>query len=435
MTHLNEGRRNIDYILRETTEKKQTLLSQLRDENLPSKIREYIPVNGECLRQMGKGNAKSSYSCTKCLEVGRLVPYRSGTPSEFYIESGARRGTKISILEENSPHSKVKWDPQARTISQQISQINNLNSCGVSGSPVAERYLSSDNWLNGVLINWCIESIFKQRRTPHTLEIIEAFVCNDVGYVLKADGSASERSSVDLTSMEWDEARVASLFRQIGAILLTLKPYQFVHGTATLDKLSASLDEPCGYAFNDSKIIGDFTLKIGGFHLSSITLSGTRLFPSTYARNVDLLNAVTQFTPCVQSFEIPEVDLVQASCSSGNCSLRRNGYVFRMGHSGPTLFTTMRYSGYPLFGGAFDTYSFLTSLLSWKPIGEVVSKSERLTAVWTNLFPESHKAPEIESSDTPVTCSYEISKHLHGSWMYCDAPEMLLELCDKYLPN
>lgn len=426
--HREELHRNVDDLLTGYYRDKLATLSELT----PDKVAQIIEVDNHCLLSMGTNITNSStntYRCHNCTELGRLFDFRKGHQSVITLESGAFTGVNLSIKKNSNVIYDVKWDQRAKDRSEELDKAEGLNKCGLNTSGISKRYICSDSWLNELLINWSISEVLSNENIPHYRQIVKSFVCGGDGFQVRF-GNMKSLMSIDQSLI--DEDLVYSIFHQLASFLHHLQNYQFVHGTATIDKLYIS-SSACNYKFkdkgNEHLIVSSNTLVVDGFHLSSINWGETRIIPSINGRGVDLDRSISSFRPIISKCNLRK-DLSIETCSNNS-----NSYLFRFGDSSSSLFTTMRYSGYPLFGGAFDVYSFMTSLMSWEPIRMIVNKSHRLTAIWHYLFPGELRdeiTEHIPYSSTPITCSYKISGLLSNKWLFCDSIDRLLEACIIY---
>lgn len=384
----------------------------------PDNIKKFIFPDSECMRNMGKKDGESEYSCTKCLQVGRLADMRRAMPDNIKIEFGKNKGMTYGITETNNALFGCSYDQDAERRFDLINSIENISSCGLEGIVKAKSYIASDYWLNEILISWYIEKLFKEEEIPHINPIIIGYVCGSSGYTVDCDGV---NRLIDMTDVTEDDA--ISILLQLGAIFTCLKKHKFIHGTCTIDKLGFT-NVPCGYKYRGQNIKGRFTLYIRGFHLSSINIGDTRLIPSTKGRGVDLEYAVRQFRPVVSKCKLTKLsigDEYPDGCGDGDL-------IYSYNDKGPTLFTTMRYSGFPIFGGSHDLYSIIVSLLSWNPFRTAVKNSEKLTAIIRKMFPD--RLPVINEED--ITCSYKVAANLSGVWLYCSAVDKLFEMVNLY---
>ena len=407
----------------------------LLDNPTPEKITAFITPDDGCVRRMGHGDGSSGYACTRCLQIGKLTDMDYSPPTSIHIETGSMQGATFGITEKEDVLYDVRWDDRAPERFDAINSIENLSMCGLSGNTKASRYLASDTWLNEALVSWQVERILHAKNLPHINPMMIAYVCGTRGFSIDCDGVQPLTNKTHLS-----ESDALSILTQLGSFLAALKSSLFVHGSLTFDKIGWA-DQACGYEYMGREVIGDFTLYIRGFHMSSINVAPAnhttgprgnnretiRLIPSTRGRGVDLEYAVSQFKPVIRRCSIGNVgigDVYENVCTpDGGADM-----MYQYTDNGPVLFTTMRYSGFPIFGGGFDLYTALISLLSWKPFRCAVSNSEVLTAIIRKMFPG--KFPTIKESD--VTCSYKVATYLSGAWLYCNAVEKLFEFIDLY---
>lgn len=413
----------------------QTAKFALLDNPTPEKITAFITPDDGCVRQMGHGDGASGYACTRCLQIGRLTDMDYSPPKSILIETGSMKGVTFGITEKENVLYDVMWDDRAPERFDAINSIENLSMCGLSGNSKASRYLASDTWLNEALVSWQIERILTAKNIPHINPVMIAYVCGGRGFSIDCDGVKPLTTKTHLS-----EHDALSILTQLGSFLMALKSSLFVHGSLTIDKLGWA-DQPCGYEYMGHEVMGDFILYIHGFHMSSINVAPAnhitgprgnnretiRLIPSTRGRGVDLEYSVSQFKPVIKQCSISNVqigEVYENVCKADGDAEMLYQYV----DNGPVLFTTMRYSGFPIFGGGFDLYTALISLLSWKPFRCAVSNSERLTAIVRKMFPGTF--PTIKEPD--ITCSYKVATCLSGAWLYCDAVEKMFENIRTY---
>lgn len=421
---------SVDHVFHEYRISKFALL----DNPTPEKIAAFVTPDNGCVRRMGHGDGSSGYACTRCLQIGRLTDMDYEPPSSITIETGSMQGVTFGITEKENVLYDVKWDDQAPERFDAINSVENLSLCGLSGNSKASRYLSSDTWLNEALISWQIERILTTKNLPHINPVMIAYVCGGRGFTIDCDGVIPLTDKTMLS-----EKDALTILTQLGSFLLALKSSLFVHGSLTMDKIGW-IDHPCGYEYMGNEVEGEFTLYFHGFHMSSINVAPVnhttgprgnnretiRLIPSTRGRGVDLEYAVSQFKPVIKRCSLGDVGIGE---EYENVCKADEDLLYQYVDNGPVLFTTMRYSGFPIFGGGFDLYTVLISLLSWKPFRCAVSNSEVLTAIIRKMFPG--KFPTIKEAD--ITCSYKVATCLSGVWLYCNAVEKLFEFIRIYV--
>jgi hypothetical protein len=408
--------RHIDDLLREFQNRKEVVLN----DPTPSTITQFLQSDPGCMRNMGNTDGENLFSCDNCEYMGRLTKLSLGVPKEIKIQTGAYEGRKMKIHETPSALHGCKLDEYAHERHATIDTIEGVSECGISGKSKIVKYLASDMWLNETLINWQIGRIFEHKGLPHINPIITNFVCGNNGYVIDFDDVKPLMEKTKISEVD-----AYCILQQLVSIFLTLKPYRFVHGSCTIDKLGFS-DRGCGYASNDMEVTGPFTLYLGGFKRSSINVKDTRLIPSVNGAGVNLKYSVENFHPVIKKFKMGKVDMTTHKTSGGPL-------IYSIEGTGISLLTTMRYSGYPIFGGSYDLYSIIVSLLSWGPFRCAVENSEYLTAIIRNIFVDHRNLPTIKEEN--IQCSIKLSLSLSGVWMYCDAAEKLRDLLNAYRPT
>lgn len=404
--------RNIDRMLYLFQQRKEYILDTLD----PNIISEYFSADTECRRHMGNMDPESNFSCDNCEAIGRLTNLSKGVPKTINIETGDYEGGVLDIIETNQVLHNCKEDTDSMEYHRKLDMIEGLAECGLGLGKRAKRYISSDTWVNETLINWQIERIFDHKSIPHVIPVINSFVCDNKGYTVKLN-QVEPLMNVESIS----EKEAYSILLQISSIFMTLKPYRFVHGSATIDKLGI-VRKPCSYMNGDLVVSGPFTIYIKGFHMSSININDTRLIPSTRGRGVNLKMSVDNFKPIINKQSLGNYDIETGRQERGPLIYNTRGME-------TILMTSMRYSGYPIFGGSFDIYSMIVSLLSWHPFRCTVRSSEKLTAIIVNMF-VYNKLPVINHEN--MTCSLKVATSLSDVWLYCDAVERLILLLKTY---
>lgn len=364
-----------------------------------------------CLRNFGYKNPLDRQSCLNCIEIGLLTSLLDGTPKMMEIISGKYKGDKFFFRTTINPRCNVfSVSEESNDRVNRLSKLENLDQCGLNSKPKAVKYYASDCWLNESIITWIIMSQIKDF-TP-VLPIEKSFICNNIGVQILQRKRINLIANTDDDSTLTEEEAL-TILRQLTIILTRLKKYQFIHGAATLDNICVDWDRKTtigGTTF-------DFEIYLTGLHLSSLNFKNTRFLPSTSGRDVKLEQDFTSF--------------LNSSNNIRSLSLPNNGKqvkIFKTSAVDTTLFTVIRYSGYPLYGGAIDVYSFMVSLLSWGPFNRAYTNSSRLQSIWTEMFFDPLDTPTIISEEKPIICSLKISRILADRYLYCNAVEKLSEL-------
>lgn len=395
------------------TERNEIAQRMLISDNIFLDISKSITIDNDCRRAMGNGEYKSPYSCEKCSEISEITSMRNGEIKSFEIEAGSKNGDNMIVLKDENPLSKIEIDHKALQRYNQLTKLVGL--CNPPKTNV-ELFIAIGTWMNGIIMSYLIESILTKNNIPHCLPIEVGFQCKRVGYSIRSELPCL--ISFNPNTITSDGCR--SILQQIAITLHALSEYSFIHGSATIDRIHVDTSVDCNYKYNKYNIIGDFIIKIAEYHFSSITVNKTRLFPHPLGRNVNIISALNDFAPIVERKNSLSYDIEDDSVTNTGDT------IFKVTCDAPSLFTTMRYSGYPLFGGAYDMYSFFISLMSWKPFSDCVRRDIRLSNIWTGMFPNKDQVPKI-STDSVITCSYRISEHLKDKWLYCNVVEKLLD--------
>lgn len=395
----------------------------LMDQPNVNLLRDLVEVDNDCRRAMGSGEYRSPYSCKKCTEISSITSMREGEVKVFEIEAGRKSGENMIVVKDENPLVKVELDEQAKRRYQQLEQLVGI--CGEANP--TDQFIAVSTWLNGIAMSYLVEYILVKRGIPHCLPIETGFQCNRTGYIIREN----ERKLIDFEST-LDAGACRTILQQIAVTLKELSKYSFIHGSATIDRLYVDAFHDCNYGYRIDKetrynVIGDFTIKIAEYHYSSINLNSTRIFPHTLGRAVNVESAINSFSPVVERVGINIYDINDDSIISKGATL------FKVMSDSPTLFTTMRYSGYPLFGGAYDMYSFFISLMSWTPFANIVKHDDDLSKLWSSMFPDPDEIPEIPTNNEGIKCSYQIGEYLKDKWLYCDVIDRLLTEIEKLI--
>jgi hypothetical protein len=389
-------------------------------DNIIDILKEMIITDNDCRRSMGSGEYRSPYSCKKCTEISRVASMREGDVKTFEIEAGRKSGENMIVLKDESPLVKIELDERAKTRYHQLEKLVGIcrddDGYRESVNDKVEQFIAVGTWLNGVVMSYLVEYLLVRKNIPHCLPVETGFICNRVGYLIRSN----ERKLVDFEASLYPDG-CRTILQQIAVMLKVLSRYSFIHGSATIDRLYVDSFNDCNYTYDNHSIIGDFTIKVAEYHYSSMTLNNTRIFPHTLGRSVNVEESISSFSPVVERIGAMLYDINDDTLIKGGATL------FKINSDSPTLFTTMRYSGYPLFGGAYDMYSFFISLMSWEPFANVVNNDEGLSNLWNGIFPDPDEVPKIPTSSEGITCSYRIGQYLQGRWLYCDLISRLLE--------
>ena len=421
MRKRTEQKYNVDLLFDKYLSQRQTLASNILESesgDIARKIHEGIESDNDCRRSMGSGEYRSPYACKKCSEMSEITTMRAGEIKTFEIEAGDMNGENMLVIRNSEPLIKIESDKDAAKRYSQLEKLTGL--CNGPKNKI-KSFLALTAWVNGLVMNYLVEKILVDRGIPHCLPMITGFVCSRNGYYIRPDLPCLTAFVEDISP---DNCR--SILQQIAITLHALSEYSFIHGSATIDRIHVDNSVDCNYQYDGYNLVGNFTVMIAEYHYSSITIGDTRLSPHPLGRNVNIVSALNNFTPVIQRSSISSYDIETDEL------IEEGSTVFKVTCESADLFTTMRYSGYPLFGGAYDMYSFFVSLMSWTPFANTVKSNPALSKLWSDLFPNKDQIPKI-STDSTITCSYRIAEQLKGRWLYCDVIRKLLSELEKMI--
>lgn len=375
-----------------------------------------IQIDDECRRAMGSGEYRSPYRCKKCDEISQMTSMRQGEVTSFDIEVGKQTGETIKVIKWDSPVVKIVIEDSESDENRYAHLDRLFHNCGNPNK--VNGFIKISKFLNGVLMSYLVEYLLLKNNIPHCLPVEVGFECNRTGYMLRPDEMSIMKVS------ELDESACIDILYQIAVMLKALSEYNFIHGSATVDRIYLDLFNDCNYEYLDHKVVSNFTVKIAEYHFSSMTLKDHRIFPYSDEVSTKSLNNIVQKEFLGDSMiEKRSVVMYDLEDSTKAETLSN---IFRVRSDSSVLFYTMRYSGYPLFGGAYDMYSFLISLMSLPTFARHATNGQNvLNSIITSIFPYPDDVPEVNTSE-PLTCSYRVSNYLKGKWLYCDVVDRLL---------
>lgn len=404
-----------------------------------------------CRNALGKRHVHTQYSCPSCKDISTLTnlyPKPTGEKDNYYgpvtdkirevpIEHGKYSGKILVVV----PHGRVgirgQWSKQANYITQAI--IDNNPSLATCNTRIdgASRYYESDSFINQLLVYSVMEQqLSDSSEHVHLVRHFNDFICRGFGYTF-------QEQVHPLTDIDPNINNVRSILLQLGTYLSSVRDLSFIHGDATIDSLYYTKSK-CKYKSNDDIDINHkLTLKFGKYEKSSILISNsTRLIPRT---NVDIEMSVSNFRPevevrtrynsslaptCIRRTSLS--DDVQSSSENPFQYKSDNGVDcysdqwYRIKTNNNVFFNVLRYSGVPLFGGSYDLYTFLVSLMTWKEFRDIVLSNDQMITIWRSVWlPEDVKTIEdrLKKYTDPVTSVFAVSDIMRGIWLQCHAIE------------
>lgn len=396
----------------------------------PAQFISFIKDDQVCENNLFEGPFSSSepeggYACSHCKKLSQMFYdfFSQLDTSSLGVEDQSvlvpvkvikNASYNLEIKKEDcvSASYEIKSELKKTKFYKKLKDLSSKRLCGLEQDPGETTLIAFNVWLNGVLINWILETVFELLSLPkHVPQLMTAFECTGAGYkVIKKDFHPLSRKK----NLSLEEA--LGILYQIASIWQILQSKYFIHGSITIDKLNYR-NEPVDYAIsNGYRVVSPITLVIDGFHFSSIYLSGeTRVIPNDRGRNVDLEISSQRFSPIIETEK------------------REGGsLVYTTGYGAEYFFGVMRYSGYPLFGGSYDIYSILTSLLSWCPFKGLVKENPKLKNLLSEMFVDGGGLPT--PSEDNITCSFKIGNILGNKKLYCDSISRLMSLLNQYYP-
>lgn len=369
----------------------------------PENINRIIINDNGCLRQLGKGIYDSSYACKYCDLIGNLIDLREGYPSIIHIKAGQLKDKDIIIEDYPKALMKAKYDPR---VLKRYRDYENA----FSGNIAIKKIITVDMWVNNVVIGWLIQLIYKEVNINHSLPTLGIFTCRNTNYILRIN------DYYQLTRLDLNEDIVLSIIQQLGCALRIVRNQQLVQPYATISSLYYNT-KTIQYNYHNIKINSPFTLILGNFSTASLEWGATRLVPYSRGSGIDIERTIHSYTQLTTL-------LHQVTDISNNI---KQNELFKIYPDRINNFMAMRLSGYPIYPGVYEFYSFIASLLSWKEFYNIINSSERLQIFFNNIFPRKNITMYWNyTQDTPITCPYEITKQLSNFYLYTDVLDRFL---------
>jgi len=383
----------------------------------PETIKQIFYNDTGCLRQFGKGIQDSSYACKYCELFGFLADLNPKT-NKIKLHSGELKEETILIEKTDHPTLTAEWDNKIKN--RHLSYENKFGYCNDKNETVVpSKYLILDSWTNDMVIEWILSDIYSDAGIMNVMPSVGSFVCRSVGYKLKID------SGSPLLNINLDEVSVLSIFKQLGCALRIIRHHNVVNPQATINNLIFN-EESVNYIYRDIEIKSPFTLFLTGFNWASVEWNNIRVLPDIKGKHRDVDVAIRQNDFIVNQRMCPKItDMNEDEDENEDVSYER---LFKINPEMVGLFIALRYSGFSIYAGVYDFYSYIISLLSWKKLRDIVESSERLTKWVNHIFPKKnfliywHK-----TEDTGLlTCPTKIATLLSEQYLYCDVFDRFL---------
>jgi hypothetical protein len=392
-----------DIILHLLLERPDVLITKLWSSESP------ILIDRNCLFRMGssKNSRQTNYHkfiCSQCYNVNRLVDLtRKPFDEPFHLECGKNAGKYFFISKVDTPSLNIQWSPP---------DIPHY----LIDSHFPKMMISSDEFTNGVLINWYLQSQLNTLGFPHILDLHSSFVCGHSGYLLFSHPKIGDitnlfnhpdlfvrpinnskndtinqkfdnelyRDLLDIyrqllgqynTSLDPDKYQdelsklIIGIISQLVVTLLLLSKYQFTHGLPT-DNVVVFDDTPVAYTYDKHIIKCPVTLKLCNFSRSSITLPGKDIRLHSHTVGGNILSGIQKITPAIEVLR--------------NHTHQKNNYflsndVYRIGHY-------LQNDGIPIFGSSFDFYAILIGLMLNPYFGYTMISNPFLRTFWESIW-------------------------------------------------
>jgi len=413
--HYYEQKLSLDKMLQKFQGFRDHLVSLIESDLPEITVSDIIDYDPFCVTSMGRGDPKSMQRCFTCHQMSNLTELKPDI-SRIKLAVGVKKGQEFTVEENRDPFLLLEYQKGKKARLVELDRrFPALKSCGFAkGYQQVENYLVSSTWLNGVLIGIYLDAVTKFRVASYE----RAFVCNERGYRLALNYQPLKSlNKLSVTDAEGIVVQLAHFYESVQGLHL-------VHGASTIKNLYL---EPIKYEFDQAgkEYTASFSIRIGQFDMASIQVGDTRIIPSSLNRDVDIEIALRNFDTEFRVVDVPLTD--KPECDQYFCSRSKKRNMFYVKSESDVMFTVSRYSGYPIFGGAYDVYSFLVSLMSFKPFRVAAIKSKFLMKLWNNIF--YGDPPEIKELEESIVCCYKINKYLKERLLYCDAQGYLIKMC------
>jgi hypothetical protein len=232
-----------------------------------------ISIDRSCRFQMGSchsGVCQAFFQCAPCRSLNRFLDLRrQGYVEVPFILPGRLVKSPLLLTRTLVPQASAKLLP--------------------------DKMLVADEFTHNALVNFILDN---ELAVPHISLLHTIFICGDHGYMLydyptlggfpellsynQMIDSRSENPPTTSRHLETAILKtevVHQILMQLGALLKSLEPYQFRHGTPSLRHFLFS-GKPCDYTYDDVPIKAPFTLKFIHFANSTMQWNSLNLAPN-----------------------------------------------------------------------------------------------------------------------------------------------------------
>lgn len=374
----------------------------------PKNINDIIQNDNGCLRQLGKGIYDSSYACKYCDLLGNLVDLRDGYPNTINILVGDLSGKTIIVESSDKAVIQSKDDPRVlkRFYDYESLFSNNYTNFTSDDEDTVTNIITVDPWVNDVIISWLLDNAYELAGLKHVIPPIGLFTCRNTNYKLRI------QTGTPLQELVMNKDHAIEIIKQIAASLRIIRNYHFIHPYASINSLFYDT-EPVSYEYHTINVNSPFTLYFGNLDWTSVQSDHYRIVPYARGHHVDVERTVHSLEPLVAIINNIKFNDEDEEFQSEK--------LFKIKSNKITSFVAMRLSGYPLYAGVYDFYSFLTSLLSWKEFRNIVDENIELQNCLNKFFPRKNCINSWPQPDNePITCPYKIANILSNYYLYTD---------------
>ena len=432
-----------------------------------------LAIDNECRCQMGNGDKRTSFACSQCRNLSRIIDFRlGGVERPFQIKCGNSIGQNFIVSSTDVSAPFLEWDnDSARRAKVFVQQYHNLTICGTPNIQNM-KCITGDSFTIRTLIMWMIAKNFTELGLPHCPTMYTAFICNNIGYSLynmPNIGTLSELQKIgsyhdpipeNAVTKALKSSIVRTIIQQLLVTLLELTKINFSHGTPSIHSLIFTKD-PVSYLYDGVHVNGPITLQISDMWNASATFGNNHFFPKSVKdtmyieRNMFVPEIATKTVSMAHCYDIGVIDGVNESSSlplSVVCPINvntcpdattydvcksQNVTLYRLTNNTIDIYSAMRHIGFPLYVGSFDFYCFMTSLMCDPSFFNAVMKDDKLYRLWSMMWliddlPNIERLiRETHNTEPPVNnraASSHVVDIIRGAWLRCDIVKYIWSL-------
>lgn len=290
------------------------------------------------------------YICSHCVNINRLVDINDDTLLKpFHIECGKLVGTYMVVQIYKHLHIFM----ESYNVSKALININPI----ILGYNTIEniKYIGSDPFSNGILINMYLNHIFDNTNSNHIQKLYMSNICQNNGVrLLEYLGSDIKlKDSIEI-------------IKQLLSTLIMLKEHDFTYGIPNTSSILFS-NKPCSYTYDKVRIDSSTTLKICGFDYSSISIGN----------NTRLYSRLELFDEEISRYHLKNIlNLIH---------VKDGTYMYNLNKT-TIIYNSLRHLGYPIFNSSMDLYGFMIVLMLNKTFFTNVLNNEYLLNLWKSMW-------------------------------------------------